>query len=90
MKTTLAAGVKPASKQSTTLRDKADQRLLLVAEAPAALIVLAEVVLLFVGVTAHYISHQLVTWADGLALTLSYGSSCSARLLPWSATATCG
>ena len=47
-----------------------DRALRLVAEGPAALLVLAEIVVLFAGVTARYAFHAPLIWTDELASIL--------------------
>jgi tripartite ATP-independent transporter DctM subunit len=49
---------------------RADAVLRLIAEAPAALLVLAEIGVLFTGVTARYVFHAPLVWTDELASIL--------------------
>ncbi len=50
--------------------DRLDRSLRLVAELPAALLVLAEILVLFAGVTARYVFHAPLVWTDELASIL--------------------
>jgi tripartite ATP-independent transporter DctM subunit len=52
------------------LRGRADTVLRLIAEVPAALLVLAEIAVLFAGVTARYVFHAPLVWTDELASIL--------------------
>jgi tripartite ATP-independent transporter DctM subunit len=52
------------------LRGRADAVLRLIAEVPAALLVLAEIGVLFAGVTARYLFHAPLVWTDELASVL--------------------
>src|SRR6187402_459185 len=45
----------------------ADRALGLIVSVPAALLVLAEIVLLFSGVVARFVLHQPIVWSDELA-----------------------
>ncbi|MEA2744423.1 MAG: hypothetical protein QOG25_2794 [Acetobacteraceae bacterium] len=47
-----------------------DKSLRLIAEVPAAILVLAEIVVLFAGVTARYVFHTPLIWTDELASIL--------------------
>ena len=49
---------------------KADQVLGLLVEIPAAILVVAEVVVLFSGIVARYVFHRPLIWSDELASTL--------------------
>jgi tripartite ATP-independent transporter DctM subunit len=50
--------------------DGFDKSLRLIAEVPAAILVLAEIVVLFAGVTARYVFHTPLIWTDELASIL--------------------
>nr|WP_294519574.1 TRAP transporter large permease subunit [uncultured Rhodopila sp.] len=52
------------------MRGRADAVLRLIAEVPAALLVLAEIGVLFAGVTARYVFHAPLVWTDELASIL--------------------
>ncbi|MEA2790373.1 MAG: hypothetical protein QOG73_2779, partial [Acetobacteraceae bacterium] len=47
--------------------DGFDKSLRLIAEVPAAILVLAEIVVLFAGITARYVFHTPLIWTDELA-----------------------
>jgi tripartite ATP-independent transporter DctM subunit len=51
-------------------RNLADTVLKLVTEVPAALLVLAEILVLSTGVVARYVFHRPITWSDELATSL--------------------
>jgi tripartite ATP-independent transporter DctM subunit len=53
-----------------TLAGKIDRVLGIVVEIPAAILVVAEVVVLFSGIVARYLLHTPLTWSDELASTL--------------------
>lgn len=63
----LTAGLAPAPSFAAA---RIDGLLRLIAEGPAALLVLAEIVVLFTGVTARYAFHAPLVWTDELASIL--------------------
>ncbi len=63
----ISAGIAPAP---SLLAARIDGLLRLIAEGPAALLVLAEIVVLFTGVTARYAFHSPLVWTDELASIL--------------------
>lgn len=67
--TTASAGL-PKARPMLSRDSRAGRLLPLLAEVPAAALVLAEVVLLFTGVLARYVFHSPLIWVDELASTL--------------------
>src|ERR1700709_2768744 len=63
----ISAGLTLAPRRVAT---KVDRALRLIAEGPAALLVLTEIVVLFTGVTARYVFHAPLIWTDELASIL--------------------
>lgn len=63
----LSAGLAPPPGLAAA---RIDAALRLIAEIPAALLVLAEIVVLFTGVTARYVFHAPLVWTDELASIL--------------------
>ena len=60
----------PRALPSSRLAARLDLMLRLIAEIPAALLVVAEVVVLFTGVMARYVFHAPLVWTDELASIL--------------------
>jgi tripartite ATP-independent transporter DctM subunit len=66
-----AAGVTtPAATRRPTLLGRLDDVLGLLVELPAALLVVAEIVVLFAGVVSRYVLHSPLIWSDELASIL--------------------
>ena len=60
----LAVGVAPPI---SLIAVRLDRLLRLIAEIPAALLVVAEIAVLFTGVMARYVFHAPLVWTDELA-----------------------
>ena len=67
-----------------------DQVLGLMVEIPAALLVVAEIVILFAGVVARYGLRQPLVWSDELARSCSCGWRCSVPRSRSAAPSICG
>jgi TRAP-type C4-dicarboxylate transport system permease small subunit len=50
-----------------------------IVEIPAALLVVAEIVVLLAGILARYVFHRPLVWSDELAGICSCSGRCSAR-----------
>jgi hypothetical protein len=69
---------------------KAEQWLGSTVAAAAALLVVAEIVVLFSGVSARYLFQRPLIWSDELPESSSYGWRCWVPSPPSSAASTCG
>src|SRR3984885_13960343 len=67
---TQAAGGEARSPRRRSLADSLESSLAVLVEIPAAILVVAEVVILFAGVVARYGLHQPLIWSDELASIL--------------------